>query len=64
MRLDDQILDIELIMDGDQLIAKDHTMHTLLGDNIDAYYSYYVEIEYLTHRTEDNVVDVNIQRPE
>lgn len=64
MRLDDQILDIELIIDGDQLVAKDHTMPTLLGDNIDTYYEYYVEIEYLAHRTEDNVVEVKMQRPE
>ena len=64
MRLDDQILDIELIMDGDQLIAKDHTLPTLLGDNIDSYYEYYVELEYLAHRTEDNVIQAEFRRPE
>lgn len=61
----DQILDIELTIDGDKLRAVDKTLGTLLGDNLDAYYEYFVEVEFLAHRTEDNVLpNIIMKRPQ
>lgn len=60
----DQIFDIELILDGDKLTVMDRTMPTLLENNLDAYFEYYVNVEFLANRTEDNILpNVLITRP-